>query len=155
MFVAVIFAHLLAVLFSFCGVVLLCAQFGGPRPESAAAFVSALVVSCTPLAIAGVIELLVQIAVMLEKLILHKEGNGGKAESTAKSAFVPVSKKAAEPVSASGQFFRSNPVPEPPAVEPLPEETSSPVEEQKPADSPQVTPKPEKKEPTLSFFRVD
>ena len=45
MFVAVIFAHLLAVLFSFCGVVLLCAQFGGPRPESAAAFVSALVVT--------------------------------------------------------------------------------------------------------------
>ena len=154
MFVAVIFAHLLAVLFSFCGVVLLCAQFGGPRPESAAAFVSALVVSCTPLAIACVIELLVQIAVMFEKLLLHKQGILGKPESAEKSAFVPVIKKAAEPASASGQFFRANPVPEPPPVEPL-EQEPTPEVEQKPDETPQETPVPEKKEPTLSFFRVD
>ncbi len=159
MFVVVIVAHLLAVLFSFCGVVMLAGVLSGPTFNSAAAFTLTLAAAAWPLAVAAVIELLVQIACMLEKLLLNKQPGADAPDHAHKSPFKPVIKKQVEPSSASGRFFRSNPVPEPPPVEPLAE--PAPVAEPKPAPAPpQATPdpekkEPEKKEPALSFFRVD
>lgn len=156
MFITVICAHLLAVLFSFCGIVQLCAQLGGPRPESAGAFAAGLLASCWPLAVAGIIELLVQIAGMLETLLLQKSGVSDIGESSTKSPFRPVVKKQEEPVSAAGRFFRADPVPEAPVAEdPLndTEEVSETVKNEEAA--PEEKKEPERKERTLNFFRVD
>ncbi len=159
MFIVVIASHLLAVLFGFCGVVMLGSVLSGPTFNSAGEFTSALSLAALPLAVAGIIELLVQIACMMEKQLLSGAIGAAGAAPEKPAPFKPVIKKQqAEPASASGQFFRSNPVPEPPAVPPL--------EEPKPtaADPKKVEPvkqeKEEKKEPEkpasgLSFFRVD
>lgn len=159
MFATVIAARLLAVLFTFCGVVQLCAQLSGPRPESAGAFAEALLNSCWPLAVAGAIELLVQIACMLEKMLLQRAEAAEKATAERKGPLKPVVKKSAEPpASASGQFFRSNPMPEPPvAPTPKPEpRTEAPAAAaEKPKTEQKEEPKPEKKDSGLSFFRVD
>lgn len=159
MFATVIVAHLLAVLFTFCGVVQLCVQLGGPRPESAGEFVGSLLLSCWPLAVAVLIELLVQIACMLEKMLLQKADPAEKAVAERKMPFKPVTKKQSEPASASGQFFRANPVPPtPPApttpVVSKPEPPVEPVKKEEVKETPAAE-KPQKKESSLSYFRVD
>lgn len=157
MFVVVIVSHLLAVLFGFCGVVMLGSVLSGPTFDSAGAFTLALACAAWPLALAGIIELLLQIACMLEKLVMQK---GGVAEGTTPAKptpLKPVVKKPAEPASASGQFFRSNPVPEPPVVPPLEEPKTAADEAKKnePVKQEEEKKEPEKPASGLSFFRVD
>lgn len=159
MFYVVIIGHLLAVLFGFCGVVSLGSLLSGSTFDSAGAFTMALANASWPLAVAGIIELLIQIACMVEKLMLPGAvGAVGPAPEKA-TPFKPVIKKQqVEPASASGQFFRSNPVPESPVVPPLDEQKPIAAEAEK--HEPVKQDNEEKKTPEklgsgLSFFRVD
>lgn len=157
MFATVIVAHLLAVLFTFCGVVQLCVQLGGPRPESAGEFVGSLLLSCWPLAVAVLIELLVQIACMLEKLLLQKSDSADTSVAERKTPFKPVTKKQGDAASASGQYFRANPLPQPPTppTPPTPPSPAPVAEEKKQTTDAPAEQQPQKKESSLSFFRVD
>lgn len=158
MFFVVILGHLLAVLFGFCGVVSLGSLLSGPTFDSAGAFTMALAVASWPLAVAGIIELLVQIACMMEKQMLPGVFGTTGAAPEKSAPFKPVIKKQqAEPASASGQFFRSNPVPESPVVPPLEEPKPSADEAKKnePVKQEEEKKEPEKPASGLSFFRVD
>ncbi|MBQ4594004.1 MAG: hypothetical protein IJA81_05195 [Akkermansia sp.] len=158
MFFVVILGHLLAVLFGFCGVVSLGSLLSGPTFDSAGAFTMALAVASWPLAVAGIIELLVQIACMMEKQMLPGVFGTTGAAPEKSAPFKPVIKKQqAEPASASGQFFRSNPVPESPVVPPLEEPKPSADEAKKnePVKQEEEKKEPEKPASCLSFFRVD
>ena len=158
MFFVVILGHLLAVLFGFCGVVSLGSLLSGPTFDSAGAFTMALAVASWPLAVAGIIELLVQIACMMEKQMLPGLVGSTGAVPEKSAPFKPIIKKQqAEPASASGQFFRANPVPEPPAVPPLEEPKPAADETQKnePVKQEEEKKEPEKPASGLSFFRVD
>lgn len=157
MFFVVIIAHLVAVLFAFCGLVQLGSFLSEPNPSNAAvfgagAFAAGLAKAAWPIAVAIVVEIFIQIACMLEKLLIARSSGDDVTATAPKAKVKPIVKKQSEQPSESGMFFRANRAPEPPAAphveEPITEEKKT---EQVKAES--VV--PEKKEPSLSFFKVD
>ena len=159
MFVAVIVGNLLAVLFAFCGVVSVCGYLGGEMSaRTVTGMMQGLALSAWPLAVAGAIYLLVQIACMVEKKVA-----ADTAEPEVRTKAEPVfdkAKKTKEEVAESGRFFKANPVPPPPppsasteadaAVTPKSDTTSlipAPVAAE---EAP-----PKKPAHSLNFFRVE
>lgn len=163
MFVAVIVGNLLAVLFAFCGIVNVCSYIVGDKAASAASFAFGLAVSSWPLAVAGMIYLLVQIACLLEKLCLQRTDAAYAAVAPAKcaSSEPDKAKKPKAPAEASAQFFKAEPLPPPPPpVTPLPAPANPPTSN---SDTKSLIPTPAAPEPprqkkpadSLNFFRVD
>ena len=164
MFIAVILGNCLAAGLVFGGIAELWFRFNSVRPDSAEAFMHNVMSSAVYLAIAAIILLLVQIATFLEKLYLERKesATGVKTEKSAPSA--PFKKKEQKPASASGEFFRAEPVVVPvpePAPAPQPEAaesvSESAMKEEKQEGEVQ---KPEEKAPvksesSLNFFRID
>lgn len=162
MFIAVILGNCLAAIFAFGGIATLWFRFSAGRPASAEAFMSCVMHSACYFAVAAVILLLVQIATFLEKLYIErKEGTlGVKSEKSAPAT--PFKKKEQKPTSASGEFFRADPMPEP-APEPVPAakqeaapavvEAAAPTEKKEEEKTEEK--EPVKTEPSLNFFRID
>lgn len=164
MFIAVILGNCLAVVFAFGGIAELWFRFSAGRPDSAEAFMHDVLASALYFVVSGVLLLLVQIATFLEKLYIErKEGIVGvKSEKSAPAT--PFKKKEQKPASASGEFFRAEPVvvpvpepapaPQPEAAEAVSEsamkEEKQEGEEQKPEEK-----APVKSESSLNFFRID
>lgn len=164
MFVAVIVGNVISALFAFCGLVLIGTYLCGERPQSAEAFVSQIALNASPLAIAAVIYLLVQIAIWLEKIYMQRSGQLPGSESSIRP-MVPKrvaskSEQQAAP-SDSGMFFRANAAPThlddedddddvltAPAVS-----KAQPAEESAPEADEKKTPEPPRSD--LNFFRID
>lgn len=162
MFIAVILGNCLAVVFAFGGIAELWFRFSAGRPDSAEAFMHDVLASALYFVVSGVLLLLVQIATFLEKLYIErKEGIVGvKSEKSAPAT--PFKKKEQKPASASGEFFRADPM-----LEPAPEPVPVPTQEAAPAVVEAAAPtekkeeekteekEPVKTEPSLNFFRID
>lgn len=157
MFIVVIVAHLVAVLFSFCGVVQVGAFISGPTYSSAGAFASALSIAAWPIAVAVAVEILIQIACMLEKLLISRASVASVDAMPKKSKAQTAAKQQREQTSEAGMFFRADRLPEQPVApvveEPIAEEPK--VEEKAAVQPEEKVAEPEKKVPALNFFRVD
>lgn len=152
MFIVVIVAHLVAVLFSFCGVVRVGASVSGTTYSSAGEFAAALAIAAWPLAVAVAVEILIQIACMVEKLLITRAAVTPVDTEAKKTKNKNVAKQQNEHPSEAGMFFRADRVPAQPAA---PVAESPVVEEKAPAQPEEKAVEPEKKAPSLNFFRVD
>lgn len=162
MFIAVILANCLAAVFAFGGIAELWFRFSAGRPDSAEAFMHNVLASALYFVVSAVLLLLVQIAGFLENLYLERKeaATGVKSEKSAPAS--PFKKKEQKPASASGEFFRAEPMPEP-APEPVPAakqeaapavvEAAAPTEKKEEEKTEEK--EPVKTEPSLNFFRID
>lgn len=157
MFIVVIVAHLVAVLFSFCGLVQLGAFLSEPNPSNVAVFgagdfAAGLAKAAWPIAVAIAVEIFIQIACMFEKLLIARASGDEITATAPKAKAKPIAKKQSEQPSEAGMFFRADRVPEPPAAPPVDEPV---VAEKKTEQAKEEAALPEKKAPSLSFFKVD
>ncbi|MBR4311697.1 MAG: hypothetical protein IKT79_11765 [Akkermansia sp.] len=162
MFIAVILGNCLAVVFALGGIAELWFRFSAGRPDSAESFMHDVLASALYFVVSAVLLLLVQIATFLEKLYIErKEGIVGvKSEKSAPAT--PFKKKEQKPASASGEYFRADPMPEPaPEPVPVPKQEAAPavVEAAAPTEKKEEEKteekEPVKTEPSLNFFRID
>ena len=163
MFVAVIAGNLLAVLFAFCGIVSVAGYVLGDKATSSVAFAQGLAISASPLAVAGIIYLLVQIACLLEKLHMRAADAAFVPSALPKIASaVEKQKQPQAPASESGRFFKADsPLPPPPPSTPAAAESFA--KQKKDSDTTSLIPTPvaaevappKKPAHSLNFFRVD
>lgn len=127
MFFTIIAGNLVAALFAFCGLAqVILYLVSDERPASATQFVSGMLAAAWPLAVAGLLFLLVQIASLLEKIYLLRKSEGtltagGNGKTPAASALPTAPKKKKEPENRENVFFRANAVPPPTPLAPTQE----------------------------------
>ncbi|MGN0874325.1 MAG: hypothetical protein ACI4OZ_03960 [Akkermansia sp.] len=137
MYIAVLVGHLVALLFAFCGVVNLC-YLDFDRSMGVQVFFAQLAVAAWPLAVGTAIYVLVQAAMLVERLVIYTENppasaevpkggkgtakNGGRAESLqpgpVPAAQVVGRHAAAEPAAKSTGRSAPPALPEMPAEQP-------------------------------------
>lgn len=137
MYIAVLVGHLVALLFAFCGVVNLC-YLDFDRSMGVQVFFAQLAVAAWPLAVGTAIYVLVQAAMLVERLVIYTENppasaeapkggkgtakNGGRAESLqpgpVPAAQVVGRRAAAEPAAKSAGHTAPPALPEMPAEQP-------------------------------------
>ncbi len=150
MYIAVLVGHLVALLFAFCGVVNLC-YLDFDRSMGVQVFFAQLALAAWPLAVGTVIYVLVQAAMLVERLVIYTENppagaeaapksgkggakNGGRAE-TLQPGPVPAAqvvgrRAATEPAAKSAGHTAPPALPEMPAEQPV----KQPAPEAKPAE---------------------
>lgn len=165
MLIAVTMGYALAVLFGVCGIVQVCVTVSGMEMGmGAGVFASQLMLSAWPLAVCGLILLLIQILEQLDKLRIQQlqssafpaPAQPGKVPETV-GREKTIATIAPHKKDAPRQFFKADPTPAPPVVktEELPlQKPGEPAPESKPA--PATPPAAEKKdEENLHFFRMN
>ena len=137
MYIAVLVGHLVALLFAFCGVMNLC-YLDFDRAIGVQGFFGQLALAAWPLAVGTAIYVLVQAAMLVERLVIYTENppasaeapkggkgtakNGGRAESLqpgpVPAAQVVGRRAAAEPAAKSAGHTAPPALPEMPAEQP-------------------------------------
>ena len=137
MYIAVLVGHLVALLFAFCGVMNLC-YLDFDRSIGVQGFFGQLALAAWPLAVGTAIYVLVQAAMLVERLVIYTENppasaeapkggkgtakNGGRAESLqpgpVPAAQVVGRRAAAEPAAKSAGHTAPPALPEMPAEQP-------------------------------------